>query len=594
MNRFLSLLLSCMLLLCPLALAENQALQSSPYPGVWIENEGYGTLTILADGTARMDYYDATVTECHWELTETGARFTDGQWLNSPMKLLEENTLSVADGWMVFTREGFLPITDEALLLDAQPVGEEGVAFLGKWELTSIIMEGETFDPALFGMTMTLTFQDNGLVITDDGMEPYTTTWFVSYGNAVVEGDILSIDEDGKLIYHSMGDAMIFTPIVPEVTEPEATEPETTEPEVTEPETTEPEIVFTPVGEEGAPFLGLWTLEMIDVDGMPMDPALFGMNMSMTFEEDGSVLCDDGMDVEILPWHVENGAAIVDGMALTISDEGKLLMSDGGDTMIFAPGEGAPAEELSEADQLLALLELLELLEGTGDDLSALPEHHQGFVGEWQLCYLMTGGLSGDLRPLGITGQLVLNADYTGWLTGIADEDATWYEDEEGVIRFGESGMPMFLIPDADGISSYLQYGTEAGGYMIFHQDAEAVWTPGLCPLQSPASTAESAAPAAPGDFSAVGTRFVCTSYTAGGVTNDASILGVEYAVVFREDGLADFTMAGFTMTDLGCTVADDGTRTIHYAGSDFPCVPTESGFDMDYFGIIYHMAPAE
>jgi hypothetical protein len=52
--------------------------------------------------------------------------------------------------------------------------------------------------------------------------------------------------------------------------------------------------------------------------------------------------------------------------------------------------------------------------------------------------------------------------------------------------------------------------------------------------------------------------------------------------------------MAGFTMTDLGCTVAEDGTRTIHYVGNEFSCVPTENGIDMDYFGIIYHMIPAE
>ena len=121
MKRITSLLLTLLLFLCPLALAEE-----SGFPGVWIENDGYGTLVILADGTARMDYYDGTVTECHWALTDEGAKFTDGMWLNSPMELPEANTLRVADGWMVFTREGFLPVTDPALLLGAEPVGEDG------------------------------------------------------------------------------------------------------------------------------------------------------------------------------------------------------------------------------------------------------------------------------------------------------------------------------------------------------------------------------------------------------------------------------------------------------------------------------------
>lgn len=75
-----------------------------------------------------------------------------------------------------FTREGFTPTTDEALLLGAEPVGEEGVPFLGTWALTGLIMEGESIDPALFGLTMTLTFMENGTVVSDDGFEPYTTT----------------------------------------------------------------------------------------------------------------------------------------------------------------------------------------------------------------------------------------------------------------------------------------------------------------------------------------------------------------------------------------------------------------------------------
>ena len=165
MKRITSLLLTLLLFLCPLALAEE-----SGFPGVWIENDGYGTLVILADGTARMDYYDGTVTECHWALTDEGAKFTDGMWLNSPMELPEANTLRVADGWMVFTREGFLPVTDPALLLGAEPVGEDGEPFLGGWELTLLIIEGEEVAPSLFGMTMDITFNADGTVVTDDGL----------------------------------------------------------------------------------------------------------------------------------------------------------------------------------------------------------------------------------------------------------------------------------------------------------------------------------------------------------------------------------------------------------------------------------------
>ena len=489
MKRILSLLLAFTIFLCLPALAEEsaQSLTDAGFVGIWIENTGYGTLTIRADGSSTMVYYDGTTSESNWGLTDEGAKFLDGMWLNSPMTLLDENTLNVNNGWCIFTREGFLPITDSALLLGAEPVGEDGEPFLGVWELTTLITEGKKIDPALSGMTIHITFNADGTIISDDGLEPYTTTWFVSYGSAVVEGDILILDENDQLVLNAGNDSMIFTRVLTSDTDP----------------------------------------------ANPADP--------------------------------------------TPVDE-----------------EGAKTPELSDADELLALLELLAQLEGM-DDLSALPENHQGFVGEWHLCYLMTGGLTGDLRSMGITGSLSLYSDYTGWLTGIAEEDASWYEDEYGVIRFGESGMPLFLIDaEADGLGVYLQYGTEAGGCMIFHQDPEAVWTPGRYPLQTPAGAVETTTPAASGGEIRLGTKYVCTSYSAGGVPNDASILGAEYAIFFREDGLADFTLAGFTTTDLGCTVAEDGSRTVHYAGNAFLCVPTEAGIDMDFFGIIYHMVPAE
>lgn len=571
MKRLLSLLLICLLTLCPLALAEQESL----YAGVWIENDGYGTLTLLADGTAHMEYFDGTVTDTTWGLTEDGYRFGEGMWNNSPMELLDDNTLSVSDGWCIFTREGFLPTTDEALLLGAEPVGEEGEPFLGTWELTSLIVEEEVLDPELFGMTMTISFYDDGLVTTDDGLEPYTTTWVVSYGSAVVEGDILTIDENDQLVYNSLDGAMIFVRVPEEETDPADA---------------------VPVGEEGAPFLGMWTLESMLIDGVPFNPALFGMTMTITFNEDGTVISDDGMGPETSLWHVEDGAAVSDGVALRFNEDGKLSMEEDGSAMFFVRADGTEEpQELSEEEQLLALLQMLEMMGGFEEDLSALPENHQGFVGEWQLCYLMTSGLTGDLRPLGITGALNLSADYSGELTGMAEEYGTWYEDEEGIIRFGESGTPLFLIDaEEDGLGTYLQYGTENSGCMIFHQDAEAVWTPGLYPLQTPAVTAEPTAPAASGGEFRLGVKYVCTSYSVGGIANDASVLGSEYAVLFREDGMADFTMAGFTMTNLGCSVAEDGTRTIHYVGNDIPCVATADGIDMNYFGIIYHMVPAE
>ena len=490
MKRLISLLL-CILMISSAALAEGviQACVDSSLVGVWIENEGYGTLTLFADGTSEMIYYDNTVTECHWNVTADGARFLDGQWYNSPMTLLDANTLSVADGWMIFTREGFLPTTDPALLLNAQPVGEEGAPFLGKWNLVSIISDGTTMSPDLLGMYMALTFNADGTVLSEDDLDAYTTTWFVSYGNAVMEGHVLFFNEEGQLVTEDEETVLIFSRDESQADAPSS-----------------------------------------EADDAPPEAA------------------------------------------------------------------GTPSED----DELLALLALFALMEEASD----LPEDHRGFVGQWHLCYVATGGLTGDLRQMGVTGMLTLEEDYTGVISGVADESSVWYEDEEGTIRFGEVGMPMYLLGDATSPSGvFLQYGSQMGGYMIFSLNEHAVWDPAAYELQPPAPAVTSApaasaavpAPAAAGTRPLFSTRYVCTTYTAGGYTADAAMLGVEYALYFREDGTCDLTIAGATVSNLPYSINESGVYVINYFGTPFHCIPTEAGIDLDFYGTMtLHCTPAQ
>lgn len=599
MKRFL-LLLSCLMLLILPAAAEDAG-----FAGVWIENDGYGTLTLLADGSATMEYYDGTVTTTTWGLTDDGYRFGDGMWYNSPMKLLDANTLSVSNGWMVFTREGFLPTTDPAVLLDAVPVGEEGAPFLGEWNLTSLRIEGEEYDPAFIGMTMTILFNEDGTVVSDDGMEPYTTTWSVSYGYAIIEGDIFGIDENDRLVMEVEGDAMFFTrvveePVIDPVEEDPLLTPEDEAPAIAPAEEEDPSVVptddealtFTPVGAEGDAFLGLWSLESIVMDGEAFDPALFGMTMTLDFRADGSVVSDDGLDPSVAPWRVENGVAIVDDLTLTINADGKLMMEEDGASMIFVRGEAAPSgDELTEEEQWMFLLGLMADID---DEPTELPESMQPFVGEWVMVYCHTGGLTGDLRTMGVSGYLTLDADGTGYLIGISDEFGEWYEDD-GVIRFGENGMPMQLLGDpALGEEVFLQYGSEMGGYMIFSQNEDAVWEPAPAATPAPQVAPVTGAPAASAS-SRTGVRYVCSQFTSSGYTMDAANLGAEYALLFHESGTADLTIAGAAVPGLPYTITGDGVYSINYFGSFFNCTPTDAGFDMDFYGTMtLHFIPAE
>ena len=466
-------LLSMLLTIAMLGVYVSAAAQIDPsqFTDVWIEDTGYGTLTVFADGTARMDYYDGTVTECEWAVTEEGARFTTGQWWNSPMVLTGDDTLDVSNGWLTFTRQ--------SAMLDAQP--------------------------------------------------------------------------------------------------PEA----------------------VPVGEEGAPFLGTWVLESITFGSEVFEAELMGLGMEVTFHADGTVVTSEYGVSAASVWAVENGAAIVDGLPLTINEEDQLIMKEDEESfMTFVRGAAEPGEEPSDEEQLAALLALLGSMDMEEDPAVDLPEELRGFVGTWHMVYTATGGLTGDLRTMGVNCMLTLNADGTGSIDFPSYEEATWYDDE-GIIRFGEAGMPLTLLE-----GGFLQYGSTMGGYMVFSQDAEAVYTP---------AASEPVAPETPAPISAsaktfeqltdyLDIRFVAGSYTIAGQTYDASTLGAEYSLLFRENGTCDFTMSGMAMPGLAWgldSVAIGLSKTdafaISYYGTTLNAVPTSTGFDMDYYGsMMLHFVPAE
>lgn len=464
-KKLASLLLAMLMLAgCLPASAEDLAAQ---LVDTWIENDGWGTLILSADGTAVMNYYDDTVTECNWAMTEEGPKFLDGMWYNSPMELVGENTLSVSDGWMTFTREG-------------------------------------------------------------------------------AEVEEIPLDS-------------------------------------------------VPVGEEGEPFLGTWSLSILNIDGSTFNAADLGLNMELTFYADGTVTSLEDGESNTSVWSVEYGAAMVDGLFLTLNDEGQLVLKEDDSEMIFVQGESAADSELSEDEQMLALLTMM--MSQTNDETAALPEHLQGYVGEWHMVYTATGGLTGDLRTMGVTCTLDLYSDGDGSIDFPTYEFSTWYE-EDGVVRFGESGMPMTLLE-----GGFLQYGTELGGYMIFSQDPEAVYTPATA---EPTAVPEAEAPAAGRTFTSneeyLGIKFVADTYTMAGQTYDAAVLGTEYSLLFYENGTCDFSMAGAMMPGLSWGLGNVAVGlnrieafSINYYGTTFNAVPTSTGFDMDFYGTMtLHFVPAE
>ena len=541
---------------------------SAPFIGNWVEEDGRGVLTFNQDFTAVMNFTDGRVYDMNWKTTEEGAMFTSGNWFDTPMVIENENTLNIGDGWMILCREG-TEDSDSDEIPVAQPIGAEGEAYFGTW----------TMD--LGGMAMNLTLNQDGTCAMEMFGESEPGVWSIVDGKANIMGDELYIDGDGNLVMPSA--EMVFTKAGGAASSG------------TEQSAASTAVDYVPSVADD--FIGGWICKD--------DPSIQLLLL------DGEANMIEGTECYTITWTVVDGVAEFDGVKLYIQEDWTTGIVDMyGDLVAFErgyvekPKASAAAPETSGSDdemsdeELLALLALLAQMEGN-EGSSELPESLQPYVGTWHLVYLATGGLEGDLRSMGITGKLELNADGTGKLSGAADDSGNWYDDE-GQVRFGQAEAPLTLLE-----GGFLRYGSQLAGYMVFSQDANAVWSPAPAATEAPVATAApAAAPAASfGSYEDyMDIKFVATTYTSFGNTMDASTLGAEYAVTFHANGTCEFIMAGINTPGLtwglqevamGLTKAE--AFVINYYGVNYNCIPTETGFDMDFYGTMnLHFIPAQ
>ena len=522
---------------------------SADFLGNWVEDDGRGVLTFNADFTAVMNFTDGRVYDMNWKTTDTGAMFTSGNWFDTAMVIEDENTLNIGDGWMILYREGTQDSGDEIPV--AQPIGAEGEAYFGTW----------TMD--LGGMAMNLTLNQDGTCAMEMFGESEPGVWSIVDGKANVMGDEIYIDGDGNLVVPAA--EMVFTKAGGAASGAPA----------------DIQIAYVPSVADD--FIGGWICKA--------DP-----NMQILLLEGEANLIEGG-ELYTVDWSVVDGVAEFDGMKLYITENYSIGILDMyGDQVEFErgyvekPKASAAAPETDDSDEmsdeeLLALLALLGQMEG-GEESSELPEELQPYVGTWHMVYIATGGLEGDLRTMGVTGKLELNADGTGKLSGAADDAGNWYDDE-GQVRFGQAESPLTLL---DG--GFLRYGSQLAGYMVFSQDENAVWTP------APAVTEAPVVPETPTASSAVGMdalanytdkKFVAKTYTVAGFTTDASMLGAEYALTIYANNTCELSMAGFPVLLKWTQEAD--RLVIDYMGAaTYYVTLTEAGLDLDMSGMVLNM----
>lgn len=445
----------------------------------------------------------------------------------------------------------------------AMPVGEAGAPFVGSWYCTEMELEGTPLDPVALGLDFLMTLNADGTAELTMSGEQELGTWNVQDGVAFVEGTAITLGEDGTLCMDDGESKMIFTSA------------ESYTPSAPEPAGAELETVHASFED----FVGTWTATVMETEGMRLNVADLGLEMTLTLGEDGTATLFSFGEEDTAAWTYADGAADVDGTAVVMTADGSLCMAEESDRIFFVRGEAgeSPASpDLPDAPQ-------------TVDD--GLLD----YVGVWHAVYLSTGGLTGDPRTLGLQIVLTLNADGTGVFRFGDDTPQVWYQDEEtGTVFVGESvddvGMALTLM-DGD----LLQYGTQLGGYIMFSRDEDADWVPEES-ASAPGVAApvpEPAAPAAPVtvDGAYLERKFIARTAEVSGYTMPAANLGGEYAVTLHADGTADFVMVNVPVPALRWSDNGDGTLTLDYYGTPMLLTPTQEGMDLDYMGsMLLHM----
>ena len=371
---------------------------------------------------------------------------------------------------------------------------------------------------------------------------------------------------------------------------PETTaEPETTPEPIDEPapeSTAAPE--NTPEAQSAAipgEYLGTWYGVSMEMEGVSYPLADMGMELTLTISADGAAEMNMNGEVERFQCAVRDGVLTEGAKTLTLQ-EGMLQFSEGSAAMLMSreKPEGA-AEAPAPVDETATL---------------------DSFKGVWTASRVSAEGLTlpaaaadmaGDtLTIYGDTCDLTLSGYLLDGLPCHMDGHRLIFTllDGECAVTRHTDGTLSLMLEEASVWYEYTGEAPEAPAIPTQEPMPEPTAEPMTEPTAAPA-------PAAPGAASMVGRKFVMTDADVSGYNMSAAMMGgFEYSILLREDGNVEFVMAGANIPSLtwsyGKVPTDSGEAdgiVIAYPGQLLYLVPTEQGFDMDYFGtMLMHFAP--
>ena len=373
--------------------------------------------------------------------------------------------------------------------------------------------------------------------------------------------------------------AAAAAPDAPETTgEPETTPEPTDEPA---PETTAaPE--NTPEAQNAAipdEYLGVWYGVSMEIEGASYPLADMGMDMTITIGADGTAEMSMNGEGESIQCSMQDGVLMADGVGIALQD-GMLVVSEDGMTMTLSrekpEASAAPIPVIDESATIDDLKGVWTLARVTMDGVTLAAEAAE-MAGDTLVVY----GDSCDLTLQGMTMDgLTCSMDGCALLISILDGESAATLREDGTLCLEMSDVTLW-----------------------YERTGDALEAPAAEPVPETTSEPATMPEPAAGAEVMIGKKYVMTDADVNGYNMTAAQMGnFEYSILLQEDGTVTFVMAGSDIPGLtwayGRILTEAGEVdgiVIDYYTQALNLVPTEKGFDMDYFGsMLMHFAPED
>lgn len=370
-----------------------------------------------------------------------------------------------------------------------------------------------------------------------------------------------------------------IAPDAPETTAKPETIPESTDAPASEttaaPEnTTEAQDVAIP-----DEYLGAWYGVSMEMEGVSYPLADMGMDLTITIGADGTAEMHMNGEGERIRCSMQDGVLTADGVSFALQDS-MLVVSEDGMTMTLSrekpEASAASIPVIDESATIDDLKGVWALAHVTMDGVT-LPAEAAEMAGDTLVVY----GDSCDLTLQGMTVDgLTCGMDGYALLISILDGEAAATLREDGTLCLEMSDVTLWYERTGD--------------------------APEITAEPVPEATSEPAAmpePAASGAEAMIGKKYVMTDADVNGYNMTAAQMGnLEYSILLQEDGTVTFVMAGSDIPGLTWAYGRIPTEAgeadgivIDYYTQALNLVPTEKGFDMDYFGsMLMHFAPED